>query len=232
MNYNLVQTWGDVLTQSFQNIGVQVLAVLPDLVLSILIFIAGWVVGALLGRIVAQIVSSLKVDSALRSLGTEDLLTRAGFRLDSGAFLGGLVKLFVIVVFLVAALDVLGLNRVNEFLGQLIVGFIPNLIVVVILLFVAAVAADILKNIVVGSAKASGIPKSHLLGEMSKWVVWIFAVLLALQQLGIGVGVLNTLFLGIVAALALAFGLAFGLGGKDFASYYLDKLKNEVLERR
>ncbi len=232
MDYGLVQTWGDVLTRSFQNIGAQVVAILPNLVLAIVIFIAGWVVGSVVARLVAQLVRTLKIDNALKSVGTEDLLKQAGYKLDSGTFLGDLVHLFVIVVFLVASLDVLGLNKVNEFLGQLVVGFIPNLIVVVVLLFVAAFVADLLAGLVTGSAKASGIPYSNLLGQLSKWLIWIFAILVALQQLGIGVGVLNTLFLGVVSAFALAFGLAFGLGGRDFAAYYLEKLKNDVLEKR
>jgi small-conductance mechanosensitive channel len=231
MDYGIIQTWGDVLTRSFQNIGAQVISVLPNLILALIIFIAGWVVGSLVARLVAQIVNALKIDSALKSMGADELLQKAGFRLDSGSFLGGLVKLFVIFVFLVTALDVLGLSKVNEFLGQLIVGFIPNLIVVVVLMFVAAWVAELLSKLVVGSAKASEIPHAHFWGEASRWIIWIFAVLVALQQLGIGVGVINTFFLGIVSSVALAFGLAFGLGGRDFAAYYLEKLKREVLEK-
>src|SRR3989344_4008463 len=109
----LLQTWADVLTQSFQNLWLGVISFVPNLVVALVIFVFGWIVGALLGRVVAQVVRSLKVDHALSSTGLDEALNQAGFKLDTGAFLGGLVKWFVVVVFLVAALDVLGLSQVN-----------------------------------------------------------------------------------------------------------------------
>src|SRR3989338_4721494 len=106
----LLQTWTEVLQQSFQDLWLGIVA--------LIIFVIGWIIGAVLGRVVAQIVGSLKVDNALRSAGFEDTFNRAGFNLNSGAFLGGLVKWFIIIVFLVASLEVLGLTQVNIFLQE------------------------------------------------------------------------------------------------------------------
>ena len=97
-----VTNWADTLNQSFQGLFSGIIAFIPNLVVAIVIFVVGWLVGKGLGRIVAQIVSSLRVDQALRSTGLEAVLSRAGFELNSGKFLGFLVEWFFIVVFLVA----------------------------------------------------------------------------------------------------------------------------------
>ncbi len=224
----LLQTWSQVLTYSFQNLWAGVLAFVPNLVVSLVIFVVGWVVGVVLGGWVAQAIRALRVDRALRSLGVDDVVTRAGFRLDSGAFIGALVRWFVIVVFLVAALDVLGLSQVNVFLQQVVLGYIPNVIVAAFILLIAAVVADPLQKVVTGSAKAADVASAELLGGVTRWSIWIFAFLAALNQLGIAGAFFQTLFTGIIAMIALAGGLAFGLGGKEAAARYLERLRSDI----
>lgn len=223
-----IEAWGNVLATSLNNVTSQLVGLLPAIILSIVVFVVGWFIASVVGEAVSQVVKALKVDNLLKGFGLEEMISRAGFDLDSGSFVGGLVKLFVIVVFLVASLDILGLSQVNALLRELVVGFLPNVLTVVILLLVAAVLADIVNRVVVGSAKASGVPSAVLLGKLASWLIWIVAVLMSLSQLNIGVAVLNTLFLGVVSGLALAFGLAFGLGGRDVAAHYLEKFKKDL----
>ena len=111
----------------------------PNLVVAVIIFILGWMIGSILGRLVAQVIKAIRVDTALESAGAADVLSRAGFKLDSGAFIGGLVKWFFIVVFLVASFDVLGLSQVNIFLQDVVLAYLPNVIVAALILLVAAV---------------------------------------------------------------------------------------------
>ncbi|AKM84058.1 TPA: hypothetical protein DCZ46_01890 [Candidatus Campbellbacteria bacterium] len=223
----ILKNWSDVLAQSFQDLWLGVISFVPNLVIAVIIFIAGWVVGSLLGRVVSQIIKSLKVDNALRSAGTESLLNRAGFRLNSGKFLGGLVKWFVIVAFLVASFDVLGLDQVNDFLQQVVLLYLPRVIVAVLILLVAALIAEAMESLVKGSAKAAEVKSANFLGNVTKWAIWVFAILMALYQLGVAAAFVQTLFTGFVVALALASGLAFGLGGKDSATKVLKKLEGE-----
>ena len=222
------QAWGGVLANSLNNVTAQVVAFLPAIIMAVLVFVVGWFIAAVIGQAVAQVIKALKVDNALKSVGVEELVMKAGYDLDSGAFIGMLVKLFVIVVFLIASINILGLSQVNALLSELVVGFLPNVLTVVILLLVAAFVADVAKRVVTASAKASGVPSAALMGKLASWLIWIVAVLMSLSQLNIGVAVLNTLFLGVVSALALAFGLAFGLGGRDVAAYYLEKFKRDL----
>lgn len=227
----LLRTWSEVLTASFQNLWEGVVAFLPNIVVSIVIFVVGWVVGVVLGKWVAQIVRSLRVDKALSSLGIDEIVSRAGYRLDSGAFLGALVRWFVIIVFLVAAVDVLGLSQVNVFLQQVVLGYLPNVIVAAFILLIAAVISDPLRGVVEGSAKAASVPSAEFLGAVVRWSIWLFAILAALTQLGVAGPFMQTVFTGFVAMIALAGGLAFGLGGKEVAARYLEKLRSEMSRR-
>ena len=221
-------TWADVLSQSFQNLFYGSVAFIPNLVIAIVIFIVGWLIGVGLGRVVAQIVNSLRVDQALRSTGLEGLLSRAGYELSAGKFLGFLVEWFFIIVFLVAALDVLHLTTVNLFISDVVLGYLPQVIVAVLILFVAAIVATAAERIVAGSAKAASLHAANFLGKVARYAIWIFAILAALAQLNVATAFVQTLFMGVVIAVSLAVGLAFGLGGQASAARYLEHLHSEM----
>ncbi len=227
-----VQTWGDVLAASFQELWAGVVGFVPRLIVALIVFVIGWIIAMALGKVVNQIIRAIKVDKALQSLGMEDPLARAGMRLDAGAFIGGLVKWFFIIVFLAATAEVLGLSQVTIFLQEVVVRYLPNVFVAALILVVAALVADATRNVVSGAAKAAHLPSAGFLGGVSKWAVWIFAILAALYQLGIAGPLVQTLVTGAVAALALALGLAFGLGGKETASRYLDRLRSDISNNR
>jgi len=178
----LINTWGDVLTKSFQDLWLGIVDFIPEFVVALVIFILGWIIGAVLGKAVAQILQALKLDNALRSAGFESAVSRAGFKLDSGAFVGELVKWFVIVVFLVASLDVLGLSQVNVFLQQVVLLFLPKVIVAVLIMLVAVVIAEAMQNLVVGSARAAHMRSANFLGTLTRWAIWVFAGLAAFRR--------------------------------------------------
>lgn len=223
----LLTTWADVLTQSFQNLAYGLALFIPNLIVAVIIFIIGWLVGVGVGRLVSQIVQSIRVDDALRAAGVEKIVHRAGFKLNSGAFLGFLVKWFFIIVFLLASLDVLGLTDVTLFLRSVVLTYLPHVIVAVLILLVAAVIADAAQRVVSGSAAAANIRSANFLGALARTAIWVFAVLAALDQLGV-TPFIQTLFTGVVVAFSLAFGLAFGLGGQQAAADYIRHLKEEI----
>ncbi|OGG49187.1 hypothetical protein A3G63_02120 [Candidatus Kaiserbacteria bacterium RIFCSPLOWO2_12_FULL_52_8] len=223
-------TWADVLSQSFQNLFYGLVAFIPNLVIAIVIFVVGWLIGVGIGRVVKQIVDALRVDQALKSTGLERLLSRAGFQLSSGKFLGFLVEWFFIIVFLVAALDVLHLTTVNLFISEVVLGYLPQVIVAVLILLVAAVIAEAAERVVAGSARAAALHAAGLLGKMTRYAIWIFAILAALAQLDVATAFVQMLFTGVVIAVSLAVGLAFGLGGQASAARYLDHLQSEIKE--
>lgn len=226
----VLETWSELLAASFQQLWLGVVEFIPKLILSIIIFIVGWVIAVALDKLVARLIRLFRVDKALQALGVNKFLERGGFRLDSGAFIGALVKWFFIIAFLIAALEVLGLTQVNMFLGQVLV-YLPNVFVAAIILVVAALIATAAQRLVIGTAKGANLPSSHFLGGVTKWAIWIFALLAALYQLGIAGPLVQTLFTGFVAMIVIAGGLAFGFGGKDMAARYIEKLKGDISNR-
>jgi hypothetical protein len=214
-----------------QNIWYGFASFVPTLIIAIIIFAIGWILGALLQKIVENIFQSLRVDQALRSAGLEEVVKRSGYNMKSGTFVGVIVKWFVIVVFLIASFNILGLNDVNAFLNTVVLAYIPQVIVAVLVLMVAVVIADALSKVVVASARAAHIKSAHLLGNVTRWSIWIFAALTALYHLGIAPGLIQTIVLGVVIAISLAVGLAFGLGSKEVAGKIVEKFWYQIVEK-
>lgn len=222
----VLQTWGDVIVASLQQVWTSVAAFLPLLVGALVVFIIGWVVAVALGKLVEQVVRALRVDTLLAKLDFEHTMARAGWRLNAGGFVGGLVKWFLIVVFLLASVNILGLTQVSGFLRDVLL-YIPNVVVAALILIIAALVADVVERLVRGSVQAAGHSGS-LAGVVARWSIWVFAFVAVLLQLGIATALVQTLVTGLVASLALAFGLAFGLGGKDTAAAFLEKVRGEL----
>jgi hypothetical protein len=216
------------LSDAFSTLLVGVIAFLPKLIVAVVLIILGWLIGAALSKLVEKIFRALRVDSALEAAGARPVINRAGFGLNSGRFVGELVKWFVIIVTLLAVFSILGLSEVTFFLQGVVIGYLPQVIVAILILVVAIVVAEAMRKIVVGSAKAAGIRKAGLLGSVTKWAIWIFAVLAALFQLNIAATFIQTLFTGAVVAFSLALGLAFGLGGRDAAKEVIEDIRSEI----
>ncbi len=227
----LLDIWGQVLSNSFASVWAGFFSFVPNLIVAIIIFVVGWVVGAALSKVIAQLIRMVKVDGALRAAGIEELVKKMGMNLNSGVFIGELVKWFIIVVFLIASFEVLGLAQVNIFLTKVVIDYLPQVIAAVLILLIAAVLAEAMRKVVIGSAQAAEIKSASFLGAVTKWAIWVFAILAALFQLGIAATFIQTLFTGVVIAVALAVGLAFGLGGQEAAARWLDKAGREISER-
>ncbi|TAK56890.1 hypothetical protein EPO17_03440 [Patescibacteria group bacterium] len=204
----------------------------PRFVFALVIFIVGCIVASFVKKLIAHIIRAIKLDSLLASAGVDGVLKRADLSLDSGKFLGALVQWFVVIVFLVASLNVLGLAQVNEFLLAVVVNYLPRVIVAVLMLIVGVLVADFMGKVVVGGARATNVMQANLLGSLTRWAIWIFALLVALQQVGIAGQLIQTIFLGLVVAVSLAVGLAFGLGGQEAASKAIDRIRQEIASRK
>lgn len=224
----MINYYGTTLYSSFYALGPAILEVTARIIVALAIFILGWIIGAFVGSIVEKIFKKINVDSALRRAGVDKPLQRGGVALNSGYFVGALVKWFIIIVFLISSFQILGLVQVTYFLEQVVIAYLPQVIIAVLILLVAVVVGDVMQRIVRSSAAAAHVRSANLLGAITKWVIWVFAVLTVLVQLGIGADLIRILFTGIVVAGAIAFGIAFGLGGQTHASQLIEKLKREV----
>src|SRR3989344_3146982 len=205
--------------------------VLPAILAAVIWFVIGWIVGVALYHVVVEVVKALRLNDALKATGPHEAASRAGSNLDVGKFLGLLVQWFIILVFLVAALEILQLSSVTMFIQTVVLMYLPRVIVAALIIILGAIAAEVVRGLVIHSARAVGAHGANLAGTISKWAINVFAILAALSQLGIGTELIQTLFQGIVVAAALSFGLAFGLGGKDAAARTIDRVRNEISHR-
>lgn len=213
---------------SFYDLWFTVAIYLPRILAAVVVFIIGWIVATILYRIVVEVVKVLKLNDALKGAGIHDAAKEAGLKLDVGVFLGTLVMWFTALVFLVASLEILGFNVVTIFLERVVLIYLPQVIIASLILILGAIVAETVRGLVTGSAKAAGAHSGNLAGAVSKWAIWIFAVLAALDQLGVASAFVQTIFTGLVVALSLAFGLSFGLGGKEAAARAIEKMREEI----
>lgn len=226
----LTSEWVQVLQYSFQSLWVEVVSFLPQFVVALAILIIGWVVGGILRHVIEKIFSTLKINELLDAAGADRLTERAGYKLRAGAFVGALVKWFTIIVFFVAALDVLNLDQVTIFFRDVVLGYLPQVIVAVLILFGAMIVANVVDKSVVAGARAAGFGSPEFLGNFARYAIIVFAVLAALSQLHIAPNLVEMLFAGFVFATSLAIGLSFGLGGRDAAGRYIDSVTKKKLD--
>jgi len=223
-----IQNWGGVFSDSLLNLWSGFMGFVPSLLGALIIFIIGWVIGSIIGKAITQLLEAVKLDKLFESAGAEEVMSRAGIKLNVSGFIGGLVKWFIIVVFLMASLQIIGLTQVNSFLNDAVLLYLPKVIIASLVLIIATVIADAMKKIVQASAKAASIHSANMLGAIVSYSIWIFAFIIALSELGIATAFMQILFTGFIAALAIALGLAFGLGGKEAAARAIDSLARDM----
>jgi hypothetical protein len=211
-----ISNWGDAVFLSLSNALNGFLAAIPLVVGALVIIVIGWIIAGVLARVVTEL---------LRRAGADRLFAEHGSRvygertrdIKPSIVAGELVKWLVRLVFLVAAANVLGLTQVSELLNDVLL-WIPNLIVAAVILLVAPLLARFVRGAIEVGAGEMGFSNAGLLGRIAEVAIVAFAVIIAINQIGIAANLVNILFIGVVAALALAFGLAFGLGGRDVAA--------------
>ncbi len=225
-----VQTWVDVISYSLQNLWQGFILFLPTFLGALIVFFVGLIIAAGLGKIVEKLIDALKLDQLLGQFGLNKILERADVRLHSGRFVGVLVQWFFIIITLLAVSDILNLLAFSDFLKQVLL-YVPNIVAAVLIMLAGVVMSTFLAKLVRASVLAARLHAAHFLGALTKWSVLIFAFLATLSQLGVAGALVNTLIMGFVAMLAIAGGLAFGLGGKDVAAAWLEKVREEISNR-
>jgi hypothetical protein len=219
----------DTLMTSFSDAVSMILSAIPRIVGFIIIVAIGWFVSSILARAVIGLLKAIRFDELMERSGLADFTNKMGTGTSSAGVIAGLVKWIVRIVVLLVAFDVLGLPAVSDVMRQLIL-WLPNLVVAIFVLFIGGIAARALGNVVRGATAEAGFTNPETLANVTKTSVWAFAIVVAINQLGIATNLINTLFTGFVGALAIALGLAFGLGGRDLASRTLENWYDQAQE--
>jgi len=196
---------------------------LPDFFGGLLIIIVGYVIAIVLKKVLLTILAFSRIDAILNKTR---LISLREVRLWE-VVLAELLKWTIIILFLVPTLESWGLSRATEVLNQFIF-YIPNVIVAVVVGFIGIIVSNLAADLVRQSSKGIGDNSAQSLAVFARSTILFFAILIMLNQLGVAQDLIRIFFTGLVAMLALAGGLAFGLGGKDLASDILNELKKKL----
>jgi hypothetical protein len=194
-----------------------ILAAIPKLIAFILIAIAGWIIASLVARAVEGLLRSVRFNDMAQRSGFGGFVANTGVTTDAAGFVALIAKWFIRLIALVVAFDALGLPAVSDVLRLLLL-WLPNVVVAVAVLIIGGLAANALAGLVRGATAKADLGNPDLLANIARVAVWAFAIVVAVNQLGIARELVNTLFAATVGALALAAGLAFGLGGRETAA--------------
>jgi len=220
----------EILIDSFGELWKSFFSFIPTLLAALIVFIVGWLISIFLGKLANRIICGIKLDLLLTKLGAKKALAKAKLKLDSGKFFEELVKWFFIIVFLMTTVDILGLREVTLFLKSILF-YLPNVFIAAIVLLAATIVSSFVYRLVRASADAAGLASSGAVAGIAKWSILIFGFIMALVQLGIATTLIQTIVIGLIAMVALAGGLAFGLGGKDQAARVLERLRQDLSEK-
>lgn len=224
----LLEVWGIVLNESLINMWFGFINFIPVLLGAIIIFLIGWLVGKLVGKAIAHLFEAAKINKLFESAGFDRFAEKFGMKFSVGTLFGVIVKWFIILVFLITSLEIIGLTQVNDFLRQTVLYYLPKVVIAALVLIIASIIADAMKKLIHASAQAASLKSANMLGSIALYAIWIFAFIIALSELGIASAFMQILFTGFIAALAIALGLAFGLGGRDAASRAIDKISDDM----
>lgn len=190
---------------------------LPSVLGALIILAIGWIIAGWIGGLLAKGLRAIRFDELADRAGVSTFLERAGVNVDPAGVLGGVVKWYVRLVFILMAANAVGLTAVSSIVNQ-VLAFIPNMLVAVLILGVFAWLAGLVRGVVRAALSGTNMPSTDAIATLAYVAVFAFGVVAAADQVGIAATLINTLFMGVVGALALAFGLAFGLGGREEAA--------------
>ena len=212
-----VQDWGQAMMSSATSALGLFAGAVPKFFGFVVILIVGWLIAAVVARVVGGVLRGMKFNDLADRSGFSDFVRQMGLRTDASGFIAQVARWFIRLITLIVAFDALGLAAVSQVLQQMLL-WLPNAAVALAILVIGGVAAGALARLVRGAAASAELGNPDVLATITRVGVMAFTVLVAVNQLGVATDLVRTLFVGVVGGLALALGLAFGLGGRDTAS--------------
>ena len=224
-------SFGDAVVASLTGAFALLFTIIPRLLGFFVILAVGWLLATALARGTGALLHALRFDEISRRTGLAEFIEQMNSDATASGLVAGAVKWVVRVAVVLVALSALGLPAVGDVLRQFVL-WIPNLVVALAVLVLGGLAARAVGNVVRGATAEAGFDNPDTLARVARVVVWAFAIVVAVNQIGIASALVNTLFMGVVGALALATGLAFGLGGRDLAARTLESWNGRVQRAR
>jgi len=223
--------WENLIVEPIREMLTRIMAYLPVLLGALLILIVGWIVAKILRSIVNGVLKVVRFDALADKAGISEVLRKGDLKTSTRQVVSGLVYWLVMVMVLVMVANALGLPKASDILSNLF-AYVPKVIAALLVLVVAMFLASFISGIVKVAAGNADLPKPEILAGISRWAIIIFALTIALAQLGIAALLVTATFNIILGGVVLALALAFGLGGKDAASKYLEEMREHRYQKQ
>lgn len=204
------------ISEPIVNVLTQILAAIPNILVAVILLI----VGTLIAKFVADLLEGLLENAGINRF-SHFLNPNGTSRLNLSQVIAKIVQAVIIVFFTVEALNAVNLEVLNT-IGVAIISYLPSVLIGLIILGLGIFGGNAL------SAFLKESTGSSMLGEVVKYILYVLAVFMTLDQLQFASTIVNTAFLFIIGGLAVAFALAFGLGGREFAKHQLQKLDRKI----
>lgn len=215
-----------IVTNALNQLGIY----LPQFLAGLVLLLIGLATAAVLKELVIRLLNFLKIEEWLGNVTSWFNQIKSEKEIRGKVWpklLSELVRWTVVILFLVPAAEVWGLPRVTEILNSFLL-YVPNVFVAIVIAFVGIVIANLVSQIVHNASRSLGGTSSNLLSQTARYALFFFTTLIVLNQLGVAADLVRILFTGIVAMIAIAGGLAFGLGGQDLAKKILAELQKRL----
>lgn len=222
MNWNLIT----VLMEPAKLVLGQIGQFLINILLVIIILIIGWVASRIIKTLITSVLRKAKLDELSVRIELDNILAKGGIKYSLSELLGVVSYWLGILVTFVVALS--AVNLITTVLLDKIVSYIPNIIAAIFIIIVGMFTASLLKNIIQAAALNAGISHASFLAKVAEVIVVVFALLMILEQLGIGVRVSEITLAIILGSIGLGAALAFGLGCKEIAGKYIENLVEKI----
>ena len=201
------------------------------LVLAILVFVVGYLISVGIGKVVSEILKSVRFNTIFEKEGWNKALQKANVDVNPSEFIGAICKWVFVIVSLLLAVDILKLSQFGGVLTQ-VLNYLPHVVVASLIFVVAVIISDIIEKVVRIGVERMKIGHGYIAASIVRWAIWIFTLFLILEQLLPNSALIQTLYMaivwGAVGAIALGTAIAIGLGGKDAAAEFINDMKRKI----
>lgn len=202
---------------------VLLVAFIPKFILGLVILLIGIIIASILKQVVLELSKALRLETFLKKYGVPEAKDEFSWT----SILAEIVRWFVIILFLLPTADVWGLPKIDTVLNEVLL-YLPNVFVAVVIALVGFVVARIAHDVVLASARGLSPDTARTVASITRWAIGVFVILAVLNQLGVAADLVKILFTGFVAMLAIAGGIAFGLGGQNSARDIIEDVRKKL----
>jgi hypothetical protein len=216
-----ITTWQQALTSSWSQVWTSFLGFLPQVLGAIIVFAIGLILAFWIRKFTIQLLKVVKINHLANSLGVSGYLKKAGVKMNISEVFGLVAEWLIIIVFFLAAVDILGLSAVSQVLTR-VLGYIPNIFAAALIFVAGYVVAGVVETVTRGALASIDKKVAKPVGKLSRYFILTVSFFAAIEQLQIARSLINTFFQGLTYTIVLVFGLSIGLGSKDLVAKILN----------